>query len=156
MYLLLLISLIGAALSVPVSDEDIARNVNYEHYSLPGESYPTFYDVRLILNPDMPESFSGDVSIRIIPVRNTNEIVIQAMAMEIRSISATPENSTQQNIYLRHTQASDDTHFLTIRFNTPLVAQQAYLVHISYVGQYAENMFGIYLSTYEEPGVGAQ
>ncbi|CAH2070902.1 unnamed protein product, partial [Iphiclides podalirius] len=156
MYLLLFVSVLGTALSVPVSDAVAERNVNYEHYVLPGESYPTFYDVRLYMNPDAPASFNGSVSIRVIPVRNTTGIVLQAMEMQINRVSVFLESSPQLNIYQSHTLATDDTHFLTIRTTTPYVANQAYLVNIDYVGRYAENMFGIYVSTYEEPGVGTQ
>ncbi|CAK1599088.1 unnamed protein product [Parnassius mnemosyne] len=157
MYLLLLVSLLGSAISVPLSiEDDVTKNVNYEHYLLPGESYPTFYDVRLFLNPNVAESFNGDVSIRVIPIRNTNEIVIHAMEIQINSIIVSSDSNPQQNIFQNFSLVTDDTHFLRIRTSTPLIAAQPYTVQISYVGRYADNMFGIYLSTYEEPGVGTE
>ncbi|KPJ03370.1 Aminopeptidase N [Papilio xuthus] len=157
MYLLLLVSLLGSALCVPLdTDNDVTRNANYEHYLLPGESYPTFYDVRLFLNPDVTDNFRGEVTIRIVPRRTTNQIVLQAMEMQIDSIRLTRSDSLQQNLFLNFVQATDDTHFLTINSNTPLVMGLTYIVDISYTSRFAENMFGVYISTYEEPGVGTQ
>ncbi|XP_013142058.1 PREDICTED: aminopeptidase N-like [Papilio polytes] len=157
MYLLLLVSLLGSALSVPLDvEDDVTRNVNYQHYLLPGESYPTFYDVRLFLNPDVTDSFRGDVTIRIVPRRTTNQIVLQAMEMQIHSIRLTRSDSLQQNLFLSFDHATDNTHFLTINSNTPLVMGLTYIVDISYTSRFAENMFGVYISTYEEAGVGPQ
>ncbi|XP_068631412.1 aminopeptidase N-like [Battus philenor] len=157
MYLLIIISIIGSAICNPLNYEyDDIRNVRDENYVLPGESFPSSYDVRLFLNPNVLETFSGDVSITLSPVRNTDQIVLHAMEMQINSISIASVAAPQVNIFSNHTIATDDTHFLRIGTTRAMIAGQNYTLQISFVGRFADNMFGIYLSTYEEPGVGVE
>ncbi|CAG4917258.1 unnamed protein product [Colias eurytheme] len=150
MYSLIFLALLSAAYSVPLN-QDITSM--YGHYRLPGESYPTFYDVRLFIDPDYAHNFNGSVSIRIVPNINTDEIVLHAMEMTLNSIQVVADGSST-NLYHSFWQATDDTHFLRIKTTTPLVALQPYTIHIDYIAQYAENMFGVYLSTFTQEGVG--
>ncbi|XP_072939565.1 aminopeptidase N-like [Epargyreus clarus] len=152
MYSLFFLSLLGSAFSLPT--EVVERNVNYEHYVLPGESMPTFYDVRLFLDPGNTAFFFGNVSIRILPQRDINEIVLQAMEMDIDNIQVFSDRNSEVNLFQSFTQATDDTHFLRIRTNAQLIAFTPYIIHINYVARFAENMFGVYVSTYNEPGRG--
>ncbi|XP_045494019.1 aminopeptidase N-like [Colias croceus] len=150
MHSLIFMALLGAAYSVPLNQDITAM---YGHYRLPGESYPTFYDVRLFIDPDYAHNFNGSVSIRIVPNINTDEIVLHAMEMTINSIQVVADGSST-NLYHSFWQATDDTHFLRIKTTAPLVALQPYTIHIDYIAQYAENMFGVYLSTFTQEGVG--
>ncbi|XP_038223211.1 aminopeptidase N-like [Zerene cesonia] len=150
MYWLIFLALLGSAYSIPLNQDISAL---YGHYRLPGESYPTFYDVRLFIDPDYPSSFNGSVSIRIVPNVNTDEIVLHAMEITVNSIQIIADGSTV-NLYQSFSQATDDTHFLRIKTSSQLVALRPYTIHIDYVAKYAENMFGVYLSTFTQEGVG--
>ncbi|VVD01646.1 unnamed protein product [Leptidea sinapis] len=130
------------------------RDASYEHYVLPGESYPTFYDVSLVIDPDYHENFNGSAVIRIIPNQNVQEIVLHAMAMTISRIALFSESNTNLDLFSSYTLVTDDTHFLRIRSNALLLQNQPYSLHIEYTATYAENMFGVYVSTFEQPGVG--
>uniref|UniRef100_A0A2A4JIF2 Uncharacterized protein n=1 Tax=Heliothis virescens TaxID=7102 RepID=A0A2A4JIF2_HELVI len=152
MYLLALLTLFGSAFAGPISTQVESRNLA-STYVLPSDTIPTFYDVSLFLNPDNEESFRGSVSIRILPKVTTSEIVIHAMAMQIDSnIRVSSDRNPANNLYVSHTLATDDTHFLRIQLSEPMTILQPYTVEISYVGQFAENMFGIYLSKYQNNG----
>nr|ADL38969.1 aminopeptidase N2 [Diatraea saccharalis] len=157
MYLVLLGALLGSVASstIPVVEprnEDLAAM-----YNLPRETTPTFYDVTLYLDPDNEEYFYGNVSIRIVPNIATNVIVLHAMEMSIENIEVltTTNNiiNTNNNIYLSHELATDDTHLLRIHLAETLIESRIYILNINYVGQYATNMFGIYVSNYVENGI---
>nr|ASU92546.1 aminopeptidase N [Achaea janata] len=154
MYLLTLLALIGTAFCGPLSTQ--VRNVDNraELYVLPTTIKPTFYDVRLFLDPGNPELFYGQVSIRILPQVETNEIVLHAMEMLIteNAIQVYTDREPTENIVTGFTQAGDDTHFLRIQLSRQLTVQQPATIHIDYVGHFAENMFGVYRSTYTENG----
>ncbi|CAK1546283.1 unnamed protein product [Leptosia nina] len=151
MYSLFLLTLLGTALAVPLNTNTSAQ---YGHYRLPGESHPTLYDVRLIIDPGKTDTFNGTVTIRIIPDINTQEIVLQAMEMTIESVEVFTEVNPTVDIFDSFTLATDDTHFLRLRMTQQLVALQPITVNIVYVSKYAENMFGLYVSTFQQPGVG--
>lgn len=155
MYLLLLVAFIGSSAALPLSiksTNEVPRNQELAaRYVLPQNTYPTFYDVRLFIDPSYVESFYGNVSIRIIPNVDTDEIVLQAMEMTIDSISVVSDRNNEE-LFANYTLATDDTHFLRIRLVREISALQPHNVHINYVSRYAENMFGVYVSTYEENG----
>ncbi|XP_052740598.1 aminopeptidase N-like [Bicyclus anynana] len=152
MFSLIFLSLLasGWAFTVPLSTEN--EPIPDEAYVLPGTSFPSLYDVRLFLDPDNEEYFTGDVAIRIFPTVNTSVIVLHAMAMDIINIELTDDFN--QNINITYTLATDDTHFLTVNASVPLNIMSPYNLKIEYTGTYATNMFGIYVSTYERPGEG--
>ncbi|XP_050343242.1 aminopeptidase N-like [Nymphalis io] len=150
MFLLILLSLVGSALSTPVTTNDVTAN--YESYRLPNQSFPTFYDVRLFFDPRNVINFTGDVSIRIFPYVPSTEIVLHAMAMEIKSVQLFALSNENINLLKNYSLASDDTHFLRIESNQELVPLQPYVLNIEYVGTYADNMFGVYVSTYQYSG----
>ncbi|KAG6458903.1 aminopeptidase N [Manduca sexta] len=154
MYSLIFLALIGAAFGVPLStNEDSTRNQNLAAlYVLPQTSYPTFYDVRLFIDPGYTEAFHGNVSIRIIPNINIDQITIHAMAMRIDSIRVVSDVNPNEDLFSDFTLATDDTHLLTIRLTRNITALQPHVIHIDYVAQYADDMFGVYVSTYEENG----
>nr|ACF34999.1 Cry1Ab-RR resistance protein APN2 [Ostrinia furnacalis] len=155
--LLLLVALIGSAVASPVSQEESRTLTNEQlaaQYNLPRETIPTFYDVTLFLNPSYPDNFNGSVSIRIVPNITTNVIVLHAMEMEILNIEVFNVLNTTADIFQIHFLATDDTHFLRIFTTEQMLPNQLYIVNIEYRGQYASNMFGIYVSTYEQAGLG--
>lgn len=155
MFSLILLSILGSSVAYSVLPRtENAYSIADEDYVLPGTAIPTFYDVRLFLDPGNRESFRGDVTIRVFPNVVTNTIVLHAMAMTISNISLYDEINPNVNLLANYTLASDDTHFLTVTSNTPLNIMQPYHLKIEYQGTYATNMFGIYVSTYERPGVG--
>ncbi|GBP46433.1 Aminopeptidase N [Eumeta japonica] len=116
-------------------------------YRLSDNTIPTFYDVRLFLDPNA-DSFRGSVTIRVMPYVETDEIVLHAMDMTLSNINVRSDLNAD-NLYLSHTLATDDTHFLRIRLSQTLTAFLPYLVDIDYTAPYGDNMFGIYVSTYE-------
>ncbi|KAJ2952371.1 hypothetical protein O0L34_g4655 [Tuta absoluta] len=152
MYLLLAVALLGSAFGIPLTAKNEIAATNEElsaQYVLPGESYPTFYDVQLYLDPDNMESFNGTVNIRVLARYPTNQLVLHAMEMEIGQVSVERE-STGENIFESFELASDDTHFLKLNVNTTITILEPYVIKIDFKGQYADNMFGIYRSTYTE------
>lgn len=153
MYLLACLTILGTAFGVPLTstDDDGSRNLG-ALYVLPADTIPTFYDVRLFLDPRNTDYFFGNVSIRIMPYVATNRIVMHAMEMNIDSVVVVGDRS-DADLFANYTLASDDTHFLTIMLTTQLQPFQPYTVHISYTSQFALNMFGVYVSTYEQNGV---
>ncbi|XP_026755770.2 aminopeptidase N-like [Galleria mellonella] len=152
MLLLVLVGLLAAANGVPIANEDARIDIS-NPYALPGTSIPTFYDVRLFFDPNNEEYFFGNVTIRVIPTENINEIVLQAMELEIDSIEvfADTDFSQQTNLFANYTY-SNETHLLRIGLDTDIGAHQPHEININYVGHYADNMFGVYLSTYEDNG----
>nr|AAD31184.1 aminopeptidase N 2 [Lymantria dispar] len=156
MYLLPLLTLLGSAFCVPLNTEiqSTTRDDRAQQYVLPPDTIPTFYDVTLFLDPGNPDYFNGSVSIRILPISITNEIVLHAMEMEIEedAIQVFTDREPNVNLFESFTLANNDTHFLRIRLNTQLTVMQPVTVTISYTAHFAENMFGVYLSTYEELG----
>lgn len=150
MYLPILLTLFGFVYSVPLNSEDLRDDNLANLYVLPGESKPTLYDVELFLNPTNDESFTGRVSIRILPIRSTEELVLHAMAMNTTSIEVLTNDG--DDIYSSSTLATDDTHLLRIRLTKSIDPMTVHTINIRYTGTYAENMFGIYLSTYQNEG----
>ncbi|CAH2208205.1 jg5003 [Pararge aegeria aegeria] len=155
MFTLVLLSLLGTGLAynVPPSAK-YATNIPDEAYVLPGTSYPTFYDVRLFLDPGNHDFFTGDVTIRLFPTVNTSTIVLHAMAMNITKIGLYDALDENVDILESSNIATDDTHFLTVRSKVELNIMRPYHLKIEYIGSYATNMFGIYVSTYERPNIG--
>lgn len=152
MYLLALLTLFGSAFAVPLTASVERLDDLAALYVLPRDTIPTFYDVSLFLNPDNEEYFTGKVSIRILPYVTTNQIVIHAMEMTINSIEAYSDRNPTVNLFANYTLATDDTHLLRIQLNETMTILQPYTINIDYVGHYAENMFGIYVSTYGSVG----
>ncbi|XP_060801844.1 aminopeptidase N [Amyelois transitella] len=153
MYLLICLALLGSVTAVPLTE--IQRNDPREEiYVLPDTTFPTFYDVQLFIDPSNVDYFFGNVSIRIIPNVNTDLITLHAMAMEIDSIEVYSERDVNlaTDLFANYTLATDDTHLLRIRLSSSIGALIPHTVKINYVAQYAENMFGVYVSTYEENG----
>lgn len=157
MYLLTLLTVIGAACAVPLAaplTEVLSAPTEQERaaaYVLPRDTIPTFYDVRLILDPDNEAYFTGAADIRILPLINTNHIVLHAMEMVINAadIEVFSERAPTVNLYQSHTLATDDTHLFRINLNQNMTVLQPHTIRIKhYVGQYALNMFGVYVSTY--------
>ncbi|KAH9643209.1 hypothetical protein HF086_012871 [Spodoptera exigua] len=149
MYLLTLLSLIGAAFAVPLTQ--LSEESHADRYVLPKNILPSFYDVILYLDPDNEAYFEGSVDIRIIPQTDTNEIVLQAMEMQINAADIEVFNEFQptNNLYSSHTLASDDTHLLKIQLSETIPAARVHTLRFKqFRGQYATNMFGIYVSTY--------
>ena len=157
MYLLALLTLCGAAFAVPLA-EPASTQTELDRaaaYVLPRDTVPTFYDVSLVLNPDNEEYFTGSVDIRILPLVTTNQIVLHAMEMEIKAedIEVFSDRVPTANLFESHTLADNDTHLFTITLNQTMTVLQPHTIRIKhYVGQYAENMFGIYVSTYQDEG----
>nr|WAK99412.1 aminopeptidase N 2 [Spodoptera frugiperda] len=149
MYLLTLLALIGSAFAVPVTE--LSKQSHADKYVLPRTVMPSFYDVVLFLDPDNEAYFEGSVDIRIIPLKDTNEIVLQAMEMTIDSnnIEVFTDTQPENNLYSSHTLATDDTHLFKIQLKETLPAARVHTIRIkNFRGQYATNMFGIYVSTY--------
>ncbi|KAM3967320.1 aminopeptidase N [Aphomia sociella] len=154
MYLLVCLGLLGITAGASLNNNLLPTNVNPSDYILPNTSIPTFYDVRLFFDPSNPDYFFGNVTIRIVPTANISEIVIQAMELEINNIEVFSDRDYDaiENLYSNHSLATDDTHILKIKLNTEIGEWQPHVIHINYVGHYAENMFGVYVSTYQESG----
>ncbi|CAH0725368.1 unnamed protein product, partial [Brenthis ino] len=141
-----LFCLIGISHGVPFNS--VKSTYSNEHYVLPGESRPTLYDISLILDPNNETSFLGNVSIRIVPERNTQQIVLHAMEMQITRIELHTEANPAANLMSTYS-LTNDTQFLTVESNTPLSTWQAYILKVEYVGTYSRNMFGVYVSNYQ-------
>ncbi|KAJ8733116.1 hypothetical protein PYW08_001414 [Mythimna loreyi] len=161
MYLLALLTVFGVAFAVPLtapSTEVFSAPTEEERaaaYVLPRDTIPTFYDVRLTLNPDNEEYFTGAVDIRILPLIVTNQITLHAMAMNISAadIEVYAESAPTVNLFQSHTLATNDTHLFRITLNRNMTVLQPHTIRIKhYVGHYAENMFGVYVSTYTSGG----
>ncbi|XP_075971880.1 aminopeptidase N-like [Anticarsia gemmatalis] len=155
MYLLPLLTLLGSVVCGPLStDVKNVADTRPERYVLPTQTVPTFYDVSLFFDPGNTAFFTGRVSIRILPVATTNEIVLHAMEMTIaqNAINVFTDREPAVNLVQSFTLATDDTHFLRIRLNRELTVLQPATINIEYTGRYAANMFGVYVSTYESFG----
>ncbi|XP_073943307.1 aminopeptidase N-like [Choristoneura fumiferana] len=151
MYLLLALALLGAVSANPLTNEAAVLNDALSaQYVLPGESFPTFYDVRLFLNPDNEDFFYGNVSIRVLANVNTSQLVFHAMEIDIDDISVFSDANPEEDLFLSYEQAGDDTHLLRINLIREISPNQPHIIHIDYVARFAENMFGVYLSTYTE------
>lgn len=157
MYLLALLTVIGAACAVPLAAPStellnaLSEQEKAAAYVLPRDTIPTFYDVRLTLNPDNEAYFTGAVDIRILPMVYTDHIILHAMEMVINAadIEVYSERAPTVNLFQSHTLANNDTHLFRINLNQNMTVQQPHTIRIKhYVGQYALNMFGIYVSTY--------
>ncbi|CAH0605709.1 unnamed protein product [Chrysodeixis includens] len=149
MYLLALLVIAGSAIALPVienNDRDMALE---SLYVLPKDVTPTFYDVSLIMDPDNEAYFNGTVSIRVLPIVSTSQIVLHAMELEIFSIEVKSDRPNTEDLYLDSVKNNDDTHLLRIHLKSPLSVLTPHTINIRYSGLYAPNMFGIYVSTYE-------
>nr|AWT22996.1 aminopeptidase N [Hyphantria cunea] len=150
MYLLPLFLLLGTAVSAASSQQVDDRA---ERYLLPNDVLPSFYDLILFFDPNNPASFSGEVTITASVASTTNQIVLHAMEMTINEIQVTLVQPTGSgNLYSNYSQAPDDTHLLRIQLTQQLLVGQTISIRITYVGQYAANMFGAYVSTYVQNG----
>lgn len=154
MYLLVCLTVLGTALGVPLEPavEEVSSRDLAALYVLPTETFPTFYDVSLFLDPSNEEFFTGDVTIRISSYIETSRIILHAMEMNIGSIQVYGQRDQITNLYQNHSLATDDTHLLTIEVTEALQPLQPYILHITFTGHYAENMFGVYVSKYQEDG----
>ena len=146
MYTLITFCLLGAALGIPLNSDNARQN--NEHYVLPGESFPTLYDLRLFFNPDNEAFFVGHANIRIIPASNTLNVTLHAMALRITNITLSSVANPNLNLTSGFNLQQDETHFLRVDSSQMLVASQPYILDIHYVGAYAPNMFGVYVSNY--------
>ncbi|CAH2105887.1 unnamed protein product [Euphydryas editha] len=147
---LIFLSLLGSAFSGPV-DFQYANVTDYQHYRLNDDVTPSFYDVRLFFDPNSASGFNGDVSMRLIVNNNTSRILLHAMAMQIQSVQLFADGS-QTNLATNYTLSTDETHFLEIVSSVNLTVGSLYVLNIAYVGTYATNMFGVYISTYQYMG----
>lgn len=147
---LVFLSLLGSVLSLPVEFQN--ENVtDLEYYRLSGQIIPHLYDVRLFFDPNSASGFNGDVSIQFIANATTRTIVLHAMAMQIQSVQLFPGGATAA-IPTSYSLTTNDTHFLEIQSSVDLNIGSPYVLNISYVGTYATNMFGVYISTYQYMG----
>ena len=161
MYLLALLTIIGAAFAGPVaipSTQLLTAQTEAQRaaaYVLPRDTIPTFYDVILHLNPDNDKTFTGSVDIRIIPKVSTNQIIMHAMELDIKAedIEVFSDRAPTVNIFESHTLADNDTHLFSIIVKQEMTVLQPHTIRIKhYVAKFAENMFGVYLSTYSSDG----
>ncbi|KAJ8733118.1 hypothetical protein PYW08_001416 [Mythimna loreyi] len=157
MYLLVLLTVFGVAFAVPLTAPStkifsaLTEEERAAAYVLPSDTIPTFYDVRLTLNPDNEEYFTGAVDIRILPLIITNQITLHAKAMNISAadIEVYAESAPTVNLFQSHTLATNDTHLFRITLNRNMTVLQPHTIRIKhYVGHYGENLHGIYISTY--------
>ncbi|XP_059049749.1 aminopeptidase N-like [Achroia grisella] len=150
MLFLVFLSILGAITAVPIAIEDVRAN-SQNPYALPNTSFPTFYDVRLFFDPSNENYFNGIVTLRVIPRTNITEIVLQAMELEIESVTIyrVTDFDREEDLFESYSY-SNETHLLRLNLTRQIGQTQPHEVNINYVGHYADNMFGVYLSTYED------
>ncbi|KAJ0178635.1 hypothetical protein K1T71_005410 [Dendrolimus kikuchii] len=103
-------------------------------------------------DPDNVEYFFGNTTIRILAYTNTSVITMHAMELTINNIRVYSERNLDEDLFENYSLATDDTHLLRIRLKRDMVILQPHIVHIDYTAKFAENMFGVYVSTYEYEG----
>lgn len=155
--LLCLVFMVSSTIGTPLnttkvtilSDVDLSAR-----YRLSGIIKPMFYDVILFIDPDNDSSFHGSVEIRITAEQSVKEITLHALEMEVsnivveRAVLGLPKT----NLYKNHILSNDDRQFLTIKLSSSIDADVPYYIKMDFIGKYASDMFGIYVSNYNYDG----
>ncbi len=124
----------------------MTTNTNERFTLLPRSVRPSHY--ALTLTPDLDNaSFTGDVSIDVLVSQITNEIVLNAIELELGSATFTPrggEASASTGITY-----NEDEETAAIRFGEPLPVGAGTL-EISFTGILNDQLHGFYLSTFRD------
>ena len=124
----------------------MTTNTNERFTLLPRSVRPSHY--ALTLTPDLQNAtFTGDVSIDILVSEITNEVVLNAIELELGSATFTPrggETSASTGITY-----NEDEETAAIRFGEPLPVGTGTL-EISFTGILNDQLHGFYLSTFRD------
>ena len=127
--------------------------MNLKNYRLPKSLRPYFYDLTVKTSFDVltePNSFDGDLLIRVSCLERTNLISMHQTELDISqsSIKVTNDanNAIQFNVF--STKYDEDTQIYSITLSQSLEINQNYSISMNYVGKIQANNFGFYKSFY--------
>lgn len=151
MYAVLVATLVALASTTPLKfEETLPVERNQQIYRLPTAVQPTHYTIFLAPNYGTGNSgFTGNVTINVAVVDRTNVIIVHNDALNIDTTATTVYSDTDQTAPEIATQTYDSIrHFqiITFRSNLPL---GNYTVSLSFSGDFATDMSGMYLSSYQ-------
>lgn len=112
-------------------------------FRLPRNIAPTHYDIRLELDLET-FTFSGSAGIDIEVVESTNEIVLNAAEVEIKSARLSGDVSITEIAY-------DDTMQRATLTVEPSLEPGAHRLELEHTGQINDQLCGLYRSTYRDP-----
>lgn len=120
-------------------------------YRLPNDTKPIHYDIWLTTDVHRGEfEFSGQVTILIDALVNTNQITLHHRDIEISNVNLMSETGVpiQSNVPFTSVPA---TEFLVITPTAQLIALSKYQVQITYSGSLRDDNAGFYHSSYVNP-----
>jgi aminopeptidase N len=138
------------------ADETVAfapyrDDVDGKDYRLPNNTKPIRYDVSLKTDVNRGETaFTGTVRIRIEAVENSNTITLHSRQLTIDTIEVFANPDTTPILVPSTSNYVDDVEFLVITASSQMVANQQYLVVITYHGLLRDDNMGFYRSSYKD------
>jgi len=126
-----------------LEDQTVTNNNNSGFSLLPSNVLPSNYTIRL--SPDLDnETFSGDETIDISVLEETNSIVLNSIELEIDHVYLQLESGSEKKGLVNYDQ---DTETVTIDFEEPIHVGSAKL-HIEFRGILNDQLHGFYISNY--------
>ena len=115
---------------------------------LPNTVRPSHYEIELTPDLDLG-TFMGAISIDVLVTRVTNEVVLNAISLDLSAISCIPRGG--ESIPSTGISYDEDAETATIRFGESLPVGSATL-QISFTGILNDQLHGFYLSTFRDQG----
>lgn len=146
-----ILGFITFALVVCVSaNRSVDKKVNsINDYHLPNNTKPQSYDISLVTNIDRNDfEFTGSVNINLVVLENSDEIVLNARQLTIKSVKLVSSIGSQ-TIELDLFKYNDTTEFLTIPTRKTLNKSSEYKLTIDYIGQLQNDATGFHRSSYK-------
>lgn len=124
----------------------LGRDADEVSLRLPNDTIPIHYDLSLTTRIHSKElTYNGQVDIQIKCVVSTSTIVLHSRVAQITKVSL---KSGASETELKNFSADDDTEFLTILLDTPLVANQEYTLTMVFTGEHSTNNQGWFQASY--------
>lgn len=125
---------------VPLRDDEVSLR-------LPNDTIPIHYDVSLTTRIHSQEfTYNGHVEITIKCLVATSTIVLHSHVSQITLI--TLKSGTVETELRNFLTDDEDTEFLTIQLDSPLVAEQEYILYIAFTGDHSEENLGWFRASY--------
>jgi len=132
-----------------VSSDIRAINIDYR---LPTNVKPIHYQITLnpLIEEPVPETFTGEVIIRVKVLEETGSITLHYNDLTIKSVGIT--EAINGGIWPVIYMYDEVTHFwvLSLTNGGTFKANEEYLIKITYTGHHRDDMYGFYRSSYRD------
>lgn len=131
---------------VPIGPSEVLPERDDVSLRLPNDTIPIHYEVHFNTRVHAQEFvYSGTVDIDILCVEPTSTIVMHSRLITISRIALKTATGDTE---LTNFSMDEETEFLTIQLNTPLVKDQEITLTMTFTGEHATDNVGWYRASY--------